>query len=133
MRTDLGDVAVLDAGGLVQVFPLDPLGGEAAAGDGRPAAEGLELGVNNLSVVINLSRENLSININAPTKYNPLMPNVFKTAVPTDIKDSHFIFHANKPLAQHYSLLALVRPCGRYFLVPQPLLDTFVMEPVAMN
>ena len=73
MRTDLGDVAVLDAGGLVQMFPLDPLGGEAAAGDGRPAAEGLELGVNNLSVVINLSRENLSININAPTKYNPLM------------------------------------------------------------
>ena len=66
MRTDLGDVAVLDAGGLVQVFPLDPLGGEAAAGDGRPAAECLELGVNNLSVVINLSRENLSININAP-------------------------------------------------------------------
>ena len=55
MRTDLGDVAVLDAGGLVQVFPLDPLGGEAAAGDGRPAAEGLELGVNNLSVVINLN------------------------------------------------------------------------------
>ena len=66
MGTDLGDVAVLDAGGLVQMFPLDPLGGEAAAGDGRPAAEGLELGVNNLSVVINLSRENLSININAP-------------------------------------------------------------------
>ena len=62
MRTDLGDVAVLDAGSLVQVFPLDPLGGEAAAGDGRPAAEGLELGVNNLSVVINLSRENISIN-----------------------------------------------------------------------
>ena len=57
MRTDLGDVAVLDAGGLVQVLPLDPLGGEAAAGDGRPAAKGLELGVNNLSIVINLSRE----------------------------------------------------------------------------
>ena len=55
MRTDLGDVAVLDAGGLVQVLPLDPLGGEAAAGDGGPAAEGLELGVNNLSVVINLN------------------------------------------------------------------------------
>ena len=39
------------------MFPLDPLGGEAAAGDGRPAAKGLELGVNNLSIVINLSRE----------------------------------------------------------------------------
>ena len=61
MRTDLGDVAVLDAGGLVQMFPLDPLGGEAAAGDGRPAAEGLELGVNNLSVVINLNFFQFSI------------------------------------------------------------------------
>ena len=55
MRTDLGDVAVLDAGGLVQMFPLDPLGGEAAAGDGRPAAEGLELGVHNLAVVVDLN------------------------------------------------------------------------------
>ena len=30
----LGDVAVLDGGGLVQGLPLDPLGGQAAAGDG---------------------------------------------------------------------------------------------------
>ena len=36
MRTDLGDVAVLDAGGLVQMFPLDPLGGDAV-GEGDPA------------------------------------------------------------------------------------------------
>ena len=77
MRTDLGDVAVLDAGGLVQMFPLDPLGGEAAAGDGRPAAEGFELGVNNFSVVINLSRENLSININAPNIIPVCIQNCF--------------------------------------------------------
>ena len=86
MRTDLGDVAVLDAGGLVQMFPLDPLGGEAAAGDGRPAAEGLELGVNNLSVVINLSREILSININAPKiiplRYSKLLSHqILKTPI----------------------------------------------------
>ena len=33
---------------------LDPLAGEAAAGDGGAAPEGLELGVGNISVVINL-------------------------------------------------------------------------------
>ena len=33
---------------------LNPLAGEAAAGDGRAAAEGLELGINNLSIVVNL-------------------------------------------------------------------------------
>ena len=31
--THLGDVAVLDGGGLVQTLSLDPLGGQAAAGD----------------------------------------------------------------------------------------------------
>ena len=50
----LGDVAVLDGGGLVQGLPLDPLCGQAAAGDGWPAPECLELGVHNLAVIINL-------------------------------------------------------------------------------
>ena len=52
--THLGDVAVLDGSSLVQRLPLDPLGGQAAAGDGGPAPECLELGVHNLTIIINL-------------------------------------------------------------------------------
>ena len=39
---------------LMLVPNLNPLASEAAAGDGRAAAEGLELGVHNLAVVVNL-------------------------------------------------------------------------------
>ena len=49
----LGDVAVLDGGGLLQRLALHPLGGERAGGDGRPAAEGLELGVDDLPILVN--------------------------------------------------------------------------------
>lgn len=55
--THLGDVAVLDGGGLIQTLSLDPLGGQAAAGDGGPAPECLELGVHNLTFIINLMYE----------------------------------------------------------------------------
>ena len=34
---------------------FDPLCGEGGAGDGRPAAEGLELGVHDLAVVVDLN------------------------------------------------------------------------------
>ena len=51
----LGNVAVPDGGGLVQVLPLHPLGGQAATGDGGPAPKRLELCVHNLAVIINLS------------------------------------------------------------------------------
>src|SRR5881296_1505262 len=39
------DVGVLDLQGVVHALALEPLGGQARAGDGRAAAEGLELGV----------------------------------------------------------------------------------------
>ena len=50
----LGYVTVLDPRGLFQVFPLHPLGGETAAGDGGAAAECLELGVCNPPVIVHL-------------------------------------------------------------------------------
>ena len=53
----LGYVTVLDTRGLVQVLPLDPLRGQAAAGDGRPAPERLELGVCDPPVIVHLTRE----------------------------------------------------------------------------
>src|SRR5260370_453286 len=49
------DVRVLDRKRLFDRLALDPLGGERGAGDGRPAAEGLELGFfNDLGIGIDL-------------------------------------------------------------------------------
>ena len=39
------NLGVLDLHGLIDSLALEPLGGEAGAGDGRTAAEGLELGI----------------------------------------------------------------------------------------
>ena len=50
----LSYVTVLDTRGLVKVLPLDPLRGETAAGDGRPAPKRLELGVSDLAIIVNL-------------------------------------------------------------------------------
>ena len=53
----LRDVAVPDGGGLLQGLALDPLGGQRARGDGGPASEGLELGVDDLAVLVNFNLE----------------------------------------------------------------------------
>ena len=53
-RELLGDVAVPDLARRVQVLPLDPLGRQRGGGDGRPAPECLELGVDDLAVVVDL-------------------------------------------------------------------------------
>ena len=55
----LRDVAVLDLSGVAQLLTLDPLRSQAGRGDSRAAAEGLELGVHDLAVVVDL---NLSAN-----------------------------------------------------------------------
>jgi len=53
-RELLGDVAVLDLTGGVQVLALDPLSCQAGGSDGRAATEGFELCVHDLAVVVNL-------------------------------------------------------------------------------
>ena len=50
----LDDGGVLDLLGLVDALALDPLGGEGGRGDGGAAAEGLELGVLDDAVVVDL-------------------------------------------------------------------------------
>merc|ERR1719510_402214 len=50
----LSNVTVLNASRLIQVFPFDPLGGETAACYGRATAERLELGISDLTVLVNL-------------------------------------------------------------------------------
>src|SRR6266705_2461284 len=54
-RTLAHDVRVLDRKRLINRLALHPLGGERGAGDGRPAAEGLELGFfNDLGLRVDL-------------------------------------------------------------------------------
>ena len=55
----LRDVAVLDLSGVAQLLTLDPLRSQAGRGDSRAAAKGLELGVNNLSIVVNLVKNTI--------------------------------------------------------------------------
>lgn len=50
----LGDVRILQLSGLVDGLALHPLGGQGAAGNGRSTAEGLELGVHYLAVLVHL-------------------------------------------------------------------------------
>src|SRR5450755_314118 len=50
----LDDLGVLDRLGLVDRLALDPLGGQRGAGDGGAAAEGLELGVLDDALVVDL-------------------------------------------------------------------------------
>ena len=59
--TDLSNVAVLDTCCLVQVFSFDPLSGQTAARYGRPATEGLELGISDPPVIVNLEPSRLDI------------------------------------------------------------------------
>lgn len=53
----LGYVTVLDPGGLVQGLALDPLGCQGGGGDGGAAPKGLELGVDDLSLLVHLDLE----------------------------------------------------------------------------
>src|SRR5579863_481064 len=48
----LDDGRVLELSSLVQGLALDPLGGQAGSGDGAAAAEGLELGVSDDTLVV---------------------------------------------------------------------------------
>ena len=51
-----GDLRVLDAGGLIQPFSLDPFGDQRGRGDRRAAAVGLEARVLDDAVLVDLSR-----------------------------------------------------------------------------
>ena len=54
-RQLFGDVTVLNFGGLVHLFALDPLRGQRGGGDGRAAAKGLELGIDDLAIIIDFN------------------------------------------------------------------------------
>ena len=45
---------ILDPSSFFQLFALDPLTSKTAAGNSRATAKGLELGINDLAIVINL-------------------------------------------------------------------------------
>merc|ERR1719266_574939 len=51
----LGNVTVLDLGGISQLLPLDPLSSKTGGGNSRATAKGLEFGIHNLSIVVNLN------------------------------------------------------------------------------
>lgn len=53
-RQLLGDLLILDGASIIGRLSFDPFGGQTAAGDRRSAAERLEFGVDDLSVLINL-------------------------------------------------------------------------------
>ena len=56
-REFLRDVRVFDSLCLIDLLPFDPFRGQRRRGDGRTTAKGLELGVDDVAVGVDLKRE----------------------------------------------------------------------------